>query len=61
MYIKCIENKEQCWKHQKILKTNILDQDILVTLFSSIFLIKIKLSTETMVGCTKFICLKHQR
>lgn len=25
------------------------------------FLIKIKLSTETMLGYTKFICLKHQK
>lgn len=25
------------------------------------FLIKVKLSIETMVGCTMFICFKHQR
>lgn len=25
------------------------------------FLIKIKLPTEIMLGCTKFICLKHQK
>lgn len=65
MYMICILNacksKEQCGKQQKFLNTNILDQIIRHFIFKHFpLLIRIKLSTETMLRCTKFI-FKYQR